>query len=447
MELWYTENQTDNVKFSMRVKKTLYSKKSQFQQIDVIDTYDFGRVLVIDGWTMITEKDEFIYHEMITHVPIMVNKDIKNVLVIGAGDGGTVRELTRFNSIERIDMVELDEEVVKAAREYLPFTSCKLDDPRVNLYFQDGIKFVENKKNLYDLIIVDSTDPIGPGEGLFTREFYKNCYESLTDKGILVNQGESPYYDMKNVLVIGAGDGGTVRELTRFNSIQRIDMVELDEEVVKAAREYLPFTSCKLDDPRVNLYFQDGIKFVENKKNLYDLIIVDSTDPIGPGEGLFTRDFYKNCYEALTDKGILVNQGESPYYDMNKKEMKRSNEKLKDIFPICEVYQYMIPTYPSGYWFFGFASKKLHPVNDFDEVKRSNEKLKDIFPICEVYQYMIPTYPSGYWFFGFASKKLHPVNDFDEEFYNSLNLKDRYYNKDVHKASFALPNYVKELLK
>ena len=206
--------------------------------------------------------------------------------------------------------------------------------------------------------------------------------------------------DIKNVLVIGAGDGGTVRELTRFNSIERIDMVELDEEVVKAAREYLPFTSCKLDDPRVNLYFQDGIKFVENKKNLYDLIIVDSTDPIGPGEGLFTREFYKNCYESLTDKGILVNQGESPYYDMNKKEMKRSNEKLKDIFPICEVYQYMIPTYPSGYWFFGFASKKLHPVNDFDE-----------------------------------------------EFYNSLNLKDRYYNKDVHKASFALPNYVKELLK
>ena len=206
--------------------------------------------------------------------------------------------------------------------------------------------------------------------------------------------------DIKNVLVIGAGDGGTVRELTRFNSIERIDMVELDEEVVKAAREYLPFTSCKLDDPRVNLYFQDGIKFVENKKNLYDLIIVDSTDPIGPGEGLFTREFYKNCYESLTDKGILVNQGESPYYDMNKKEMKRSNEKLKDIFPICEVYQYMIPTYPSGYWFFGFASKKLHPVNDFDE-----------------------------------------------GFYNSLNLNDRYYNKDVHKASFALPNYVKELLK
>ena len=145
---------------------------------------------------------------------------------------------------------------------------------------------------------------------------------------------------------------------------------------------------------------QGWINEALKNQNLYDLIIVDSTDPIGPGEGLFTREFYKNCYESLTDKGILVNQGESPYYDMNKKEMKRSNEKLKDIFPICEVYQYMIPTYPSGYWFFGFASKKLHPVNDFDE-----------------------------------------------GFYNSLNLNDRYYNKDVHKASFALPNYVKELLK
>lgn len=279
MELWYTENQTENVKFSMRVKETLYSKKSQFQQIDIIDTYDFGKVLVIDGWTMITEKDEFIYHEMITHVPMMVNKNVKNILVIGAGDGGTVRELTRF-----------------------PF-------------------------------------------------------------------------------------------------VERIDMVELDEEVVLASREHLTFTANKLDDKRVNLYFQDGIKFVEGKENIYDLIIVDSTDPIGPGEGLFTRDFYRNCYKALTQEGILVNQGESPYYDMNKKEMKRSNEKLKDIFPICEVYQYVIPTYPSGYWFFGFASKKLHPVKDFNE-----------------------------------------------DYYNELNLKDKYYNAEIHKASFALPNYVKALL-
>ena len=243
MELWYTENQTDNVKFSMRVKKTLYSKKSQFQQIDVIDTYDFGRVLVIDGWTMITEKDEFIYHEMITHVPMMVNKDIKNVLVIGAGDGGTVRELTRFNSIERIDMVELDEEVVKAAREYLPFTSCKLDDPRVSLFFEDALKFVRS---------------------------------------------------------------------------------------------------------------------VENK---YDLIIVDSTDPFGPGEGLFTREFYGNCFKALKEDGILVNQHESPYYEEYARGMKRAHKRIKECFSVCRVYQAHIPTYPSGHWLFGFASKKYDPLN------------------------------------------------------------------------------------
>jgi len=279
MELWYTEIQTDNVKFSMRVKETLFSKKSEFQQIDIIDTYDFGKVLVIDGWTMITEKDEFIYHEMITHVPLTVNPNIKNVLVIGAGDGGTVRELLRFPSIEHIDMVELD------------------------------------------------------------------------------------------------------------------------EEVVLASEKFLPFTSCKLRDSKVQLYFKDGIKFVEGLKNKYDLIIVDSTDPIGPGEGLFTLDFYKNCYAALTEDGILVNQGESPYYDMNKKEMQRANKKLKEIFPICEVYQYMIPTYPSGHWFFGFASKKLHPVRDYNE-----------------------------------------------DYYKSLNLEDKYYNEEVHKAAFALPNYVKKLL-
>ncbi len=279
MELWYTENQTDNVKFSMRVKETLFSKKSPFQQIDIIDTYDFGRVLVIDGWTMITEKDEFIYHEMISHVPLAVNNNIKTVLVIGAGDGGTVRELTRFPSIEKIDMVELDEEVVLASEKYLPFTACKLRDEKVNLHFQDGIKFVEGKENEYDLIIVDSTDPIGPGEGLFTREFYRNCYN------------------------------------------------------------------------------------------------------------------------ALTQDGILVNQGESPYYDINKKEMKRATEKLKEIFPIYEVYQYMMPTYASGQWYFGFASKKLHPLKDFNK-----------------------------------------------EAYESLNLKTKYYNTDLHIGAFAIPNYVKELI-
>lgn len=279
MELWYTENQTENVNFSMKVKNHLYSAKSDFQKIDIIDTYEFGRVLVIDNWTMVTEKDEFIYHEMITHVALATNPNIKNVLVIGAGDGGTVRELTRYNNILNIDMVEIDKLVVEACIEHLPFTSCKLNDPRVNLYFEDGIKFVKDKNNLYDLIIVDSTDPIGPGEGLFTTEFYTNCFNALTEKGILINQCESPYYD----------------------------------------------------------------------NNAYDM-------------------------------------------------------------------------------------------------KRSYGKLNKLFDICKAYQYHMPTYPSGHMIFCFASKVLDPVSDLNSESWNSLGLTTKYYNTDIHKGAFALPNYVIKML-
>lgn len=279
MELWYTENQTENVKFSMKVKNHIYSAKSDFQKIDIIDTYEFGRVLVIDNWTMVTEKDEFIYHEMITHVALATNPKIKNLLVIGAGDGGTVRELTRYNNIVNIDMVEIDELVVKASIEYLPFTSNKLNDPRVNLYFEDGIKFVKDKSNLYDLIIIDSTDPFGPGEGLFTNEFYTDCYNSLTENGILINQCESPYYN----------------------------------------------------------------------HNAYDM-------------------------------------------------------------------------------------------------KRSYDKLNNLFSICKAYQYHMPTYPSGHMIFCFASKSLDPIKDLNSEAWNSLGLATKYYNTEIHKGSFALPNYVKEIL-
>ena len=279
MELWYTENQTNNVNFSMKVKNHLYSAQSEFQKIDIIDTYEFGKVLVIDNWTMVTEKDEFIYHEMITHVALATNPNIKNVLVIGAGDGGTVRELTRYSNIENIDMVEIDELVVKASIEHLPFTSNKLSDPRVNLYFVDGIKFVKGKKDLYDLIIVDSTDPIGPGEGLFTTEFYTDCYNALTEKGILINQCESPYYS-------------------------------------------------------------------------------------------------HNAYE----------------------------------------------------------------------MKRSYKKLNKLFNICKAYQYHMPTYPSGHMIFCFASKVLDPIKDLDAERWNALGLETKYYNTELHKGAFCLPNYVINML-
>ena len=205
--------------------------------------------------------------------------------------------------------------------------------------------------------------------------------------------------NIKNVLVIGAGDGGTVRELTRYNGIENIDMVEIDKLVVDICREYLPQTASKLDDPRVHLYFEDGLKFVRTKVNEYDLIIVDSTDPFGPGEGLFTKEFYGNCFNALKEDGILVNQHESPYYDSYAKSMRRAHQRIKEFFPICSVYQAHIPTYPSGHWLFGFASKKYDPIENLNS-----------------------------------------------EAWNGLGLQTKYYNTDLHKGCFALPNYVKELL-
>ena len=162
MELWFSEVQTPHVKFSVRVDRQLYSGKSEFQRIDVFESPEFGRMLVLDGYIMLTEKDEFIYHEMMTHIPMAVHPSVKNVLVIGAGDGGIIRELTKYPEIEHIDMVEIDEQVVEVCRKYLPQTSCRLDDPRVEIHYEDGLRFVRSREDQYDLIIVDSTDPFGP---------------------------------------------------------------------------------------------------------------------------------------------------------------------------------------------------------------------------------------------------------------------------------------------
>ncbi len=279
MELWYTEEHSENVRFSIRVDKQVYSAQSEFQRVDFFDSKEFGRFFTLDGLMMVTEKDEFIYHDMIVHVPMATNPAIRSVLVIGAGDGGTVRELTRYAGVERIDMVEIDRMVVETCREYLPQTACRLDDPRVHIYYEDGLRFVRDKENAYDLIIVDSTDPFGPGEGLFTKEFYGNCYKALKEKGILVNQHETPYY----------------------------------------------------------------------------------------------------------------------------------------------------PSYAKS-------------------MQRAHRRIREFFPVCRVYQAHIPTYPSGHWLFGFASKELDPIRDLDAAAWNALGLKTRYYNTDLHTGAFALPNYVRELL-
>lgn len=280
MELWFSERHTPNVQLSIRVDRQLYSGRSDFQRIDVFESKEFGRFLTLDGFMMLTEKDEFIYHEMITHVPMAVHPSARDILVIGAGDGGVVRELTRYDSVRHIDMVEIDPLVVDVCKKYLPQTACRLDDPRITIAFEDGLKFVRTRKEAYDLIIVDSTDPFGPGEGLFTREFYGNC------------------------------------------------------------------------------------------------------------EG------------ALKDDGIMVNQHESPFYDADAEACQRAHKRIVESFPISRVYQAHIPTYPSGHWLFGFASKKYHPVRDLNAAR-----------------------------------------------WGLLGLSTRYYTTNLHVGAFALPAYVEEMLK
>lgn len=279
MELWFTERHAADVKFSIRVDKQLFSAESDFQRIDIFESAEFGRFLTLDGYMMLTEKDEFIYHEMITHVPMAVHPDPRRALVIGAGDGGVVRELCRYPELEHIDLVEIDPLVVEVCRKYLPKTACKLDDPRVHIHYADGLKFIRACEDAYDLIIVDSTDPFGPGEGLFTKEFYGNCYKALHADGIMVNQHESPFYE------------------------------------------------------------QDALA------------------------------------------------------------MQRAHKRITQSFPLARVYQAHIPTYPSGHWLFGFASKKYHPVKNLDAAR-----------------------------------------------WNARNLATQYYTANLHRGAFALPAYVEHLL-
>lgn len=178
----------------MKIKRIIDSKQSKYQRIDIFETEDYGRVFTLDGITMTRESDEFIYHEMIAHVPLFLHENPKRVLVIGGGDGGTVREVLKHESVEEVIMCEIDEQVVKTAIEFLPQTSCKLNDKRVKLFYEDGSSFIKQYKDYFDVILVDSTDPTeGQGGLLFTEEFYKNCYEALTENGTFSAETEDPF--------------------------------------------------------------------------------------------------------------------------------------------------------------------------------------------------------------------------------------------------------------
>ena len=279
MEMWFSEVHTQNVKLSMHINKQIYFAESDYQRLDVLESSEFGRVLTSDGEIVFSEADEFVYDEMVAHVPMAVHPCVKKVLIFGGGDGGVATCLTQYPEIESIDIVEPDELMVEVCKKYFPEQSKGLQDERVHIYYQDGLHFLRTRQNEYDLIVNDSNDPFGHEEGLFTKEFYGNCYKALKDDGIMVYQHGSPFYDE-------------------------------DEE------------AC--------------------------------------------RSMHRKVYKS--------------------------------------------------------------------------------FPISRVYQAHIATCPAGYWLFGFASKKYHPLKDFNENKWNARGLKTWYYTTNLHVGAFMLPKYVEDLL-
>lgn len=194
--LWITEESKD-FRYGYRVNKSLFSGQSDFQKVDVVETAGLGKMLFNDNLAMVSEKDEFVYHDMIAHVPLFTHPNPKKVLVIGGGDGGSLREALRHKSVEKCVMVEIDKMVVDACREHIPQTAIALDDQRAELIIDDGIKYAKETSEKFDVILVDSTDPIGPATPLFNVDFYKDLYRILNDDGIVVSQCENPYFELE----------------------------------------------------------------------------------------------------------------------------------------------------------------------------------------------------------------------------------------------------------
>ncbi len=281
MPLQYNEFYNERTGLTVGLKKLLFSKQSEYQLVEVYETDTWGNLMTIDGMVMLSERDEFVYHEMISHVAMFTHPEPKKVLIIGGGDGGTAREVMKHPSVEQVDMVEIDETVVEASKLHFP----------------------------------------------------------------------------------GVGD---------------------------------------FDNPKLNVLYEDGIAFVKNVNEPYDVIIIDGSDPVGPAEGLFKKEFFQFCFDALSDDGVLTAQTESPWVESYYPSMKKVFGALDELFPISKMYLSYIPLYPAGMWSMACASKKMSPLSD-DVLKRASS---------------------------------------NTELLKSLN----YYNPEVHRGAFALPNFVKRMI-
>jgi spermidine synthase len=275
MELWFTEKQTEHFGITARIKRTLHTEQTPFQKLDMVETEEFGNMLILDGMVMTTQKDEFVYHEMVAHVPLFTHPNPENVLVVGGGDGGVIREVLKHPSVKKATLVEIDGKVIECSKKYLPEIAGKLDDPRVEVKVDDGFMHIAKSENEYDVIMVDSTEPVGPAVNLFTKGFYAGIAKALKEDGVFVAQTDNPW---------------------------------------------------------------------------------------------FKADLIRNVYRDV----------------------------------------------------------------------------REIFPITRLYTANIPTYPSGLWTFTIGSKKYDPLEVSDERFHD---IETKYYTKELHKACFVLPKFVADLLK
>ncbi|MGE5415574.1 MAG: polyamine aminopropyltransferase [Acidobacteriota bacterium] len=202
MDGWLKENHSIGHYVAWRIEKTIHEEKTEYQDLAIVELAHFGRALILDGAVQTTLGDEFIYHEMIVHVALNTHPDPRKVLIIGGGDGGTMREVLKHPTIEQVDLVEIDRRVIEACQEYLPEIASGFTDPRSRVFIEDGIAFVQNNSEKYDVIIIDSSDPIGPAQELFKESFYKDCREILNDDGILVSHAESPVFFQETFLEV-----------------------------------------------------------------------------------------------------------------------------------------------------------------------------------------------------------------------------------------------------
>ncbi len=197
MTFWLIEDHTSGYSVKWRIHKTIYTEQTPYQHLAIVDTVEFGRALVLDGIIQITVSDEFIYHEMIAHVPIFTHRNPHRILIVGGGDGGTAREVLKHHTVEKVDLVEIDERVITACRTYLPETARAFEDARINIIIDNGVDYVSRQKDKYDVIIVDSSDPVGPATELFSKEFYGNVFHALKADGLFAAQTDSPFFSRR----------------------------------------------------------------------------------------------------------------------------------------------------------------------------------------------------------------------------------------------------------